>query len=103
MNLTAVILRLNEAHHLPRCLGSLEGVVDHVLVADSFSGDETGRISKSHGAQFVQHAFVNHASQLNWALTNLTRTAPPPEIGRYSKSVPVTVALPVNCRGAVAD
>jgi glycosyltransferase involved in cell wall biosynthesis len=71
MNLTAVILTLNEAHHLPRCLGSLEGVVNHVLVADSFSSDGTRRIAESHGAQFVQHAFVNYASQFNWALTQL--------------------------------
>jgi glycosyltransferase involved in cell wall biosynthesis len=71
MSLTAVILTLNESQHLPRCLASLESVVDHVLVADSFSSDETGRIADSHGAQFVQHAFVNHASQFNWALTQL--------------------------------
>jgi glycosyltransferase involved in cell wall biosynthesis len=71
MNLTAVILTLNESQHLPRCLASLEGVVDHVLVTDSFSSDETGRIAESHGAQFVQHAFVNYASQFNWALTQL--------------------------------
>ena len=73
MKLAAVILTLNEAHHLPRCLGSLEGVVDHVLVADSFSSDETGRIAESHGAKFVQHAFVNHAGQFNWALTQLDK------------------------------
>jgi glycosyltransferase involved in cell wall biosynthesis len=73
MNLTAVILTLNESQHLPRCLASLEGVVDHVLVADSFSGDETERISESHGAQFVQHRFVNYASQFNWALTQLDK------------------------------
>ena len=64
-------MTLNEAQHLPRCLASPEGVVDHVLIADSFSGDETGRIAESHGAQFVQHAFVHHASQFNWALTQL--------------------------------
>jgi glycosyltransferase involved in cell wall biosynthesis len=71
MNRTAVILTLNESQHLPRCLASLEGVVDHVLVVDSFSRDDTGRIAESHGAKFVQHAFVNYASQFNWALTQL--------------------------------
>jgi glycosyltransferase involved in cell wall biosynthesis len=71
MSLTAVILTLNESRHLPRCLASLEGVVDHVLVVDSFSSDETACITESHGAKFVQHAFVNHASQFNWALTRL--------------------------------
>jgi glycosyltransferase involved in cell wall biosynthesis len=71
MSLTAVILTLNESRHLPRCLASLEGVVDRVLVVDSFSGDETACIAESHGAQFVQHAFINHASQFNWSLTQL--------------------------------
>jgi glycosyltransferase involved in cell wall biosynthesis len=71
MNLTAIILTLNESQHLARCLASLEGVVDHVLVADSFSGDETECIAKSHGAQFVQHAYINHSRQFNWALTQL--------------------------------
>jgi len=74
MNLTAIILTLNEAQHLPRCLASLEGVVDHVLIADSYSTDGTARIAMSHGAQFVQHTFVNHASQFNWALTQLDET-----------------------------
>lgn len=46
-------------------------MANRVIVADSFSGDETGRIAETHGAQFVQHRFVNHASQFNWALTQL--------------------------------
>jgi glycosyltransferase involved in cell wall biosynthesis len=71
VKLVAIILTLNEARHLTRCLGSLKGVAGHVLVADSFSSDETGRIAESHGARFVQHAFVNHATQFNWALTQL--------------------------------
>ena len=71
MKLVAIILTLNEAQHLPRCLASLEGVVDHVLVADSYSGDETEGIAESYGAQFVQHTFVNYATQFNWALTKL--------------------------------
>ncbi|TVR67113.1 MAG: hypothetical protein EA420_00955 [Candidatus Competibacteraceae bacterium] len=39
MKRVAVILTLNEARHLPRCLASLTGVADAVLVADSFSTD----------------------------------------------------------------
>ena len=71
MSLTAVILTLNESRHLPRCLASLDSVVDYVLVVDSFSTDETARIAESHGAQFVQHVYTNYASQFNWALTQL--------------------------------
>ena len=71
MKLTAIILTLNEAQHLPRCLASLAGVVDTVLVTDSFSTDDTLRIAQEYGARAVQHPFVNQATQFNWALTQL--------------------------------
>ncbi len=71
MKLVAIILTLNEAQHLPRCLASLEGVVEQVLVADSYSTDDTLSIAKAHGARVVQHPFVTQATQFNWALTQL--------------------------------
>ena len=71
MTLTAVVLSFNEERHLARCLASLEGVVDSVLVADSFSTDETLTIAEAHGARVVQHPFVTQATQFNWALTQL--------------------------------
>ncbi|MGB5063898.1 MAG: glycosyltransferase family 2 protein [Candidatus Competibacter sp.] len=71
MKLVAVILTLNEARHLPRCLASLAGVADGVLIADCFSTDDTLRVAQEHGARVVQHLFVNQATQFNWALTQL--------------------------------
>ncbi|RFF29582.1 glycosyltransferase family 2 protein [Wenzhouxiangella sediminis] len=71
MNLTAIILTLNEEQHLPRCLESLRDVTDSVLVADSFSSDRTVAIAEAQGARVVQHPFVNHAQQFNWALAQL--------------------------------
>jgi glycosyltransferase involved in cell wall biosynthesis len=71
VTLTAVILTFNEALHLPRCLESLAGVADRVLVVDSFSTDETVGIARTHGAHVAQHAWVNYASQFNWALAQL--------------------------------
>lgn len=71
MKLIAIILTLNEAQHLPRCLASLVGIADAVLVVDSFSSDDTVTIAKAHGAKVVQHSFVNQATQFNWALTQL--------------------------------
>jgi glycosyltransferase involved in cell wall biosynthesis len=62
---------LNESRHLPRCLASLYGTVDKILVADCFSTDDTVRIAQEHGAVLVQRAWVNHASQFHWALTQL--------------------------------
>lgn len=71
MKLVAIILTLNEAQHLPRCLASLAGVADAVLVADCFSTDDTLRIAQEHGARVVQREWVNYATQFNWALTQL--------------------------------
>ena len=71
MKLTAVILTLNEEKHLPRCLASLDSVVDAVLVADSFSTDDTVQIAEAYGARVVQRKWVNYATQFNWALTQL--------------------------------
>jgi len=71
VKLVAIILTLNEARHLPRCLTSLEGVVDQVLVVDSYSTDETLSIAEAHGVRLLQHPFVTQATQFNWALTKL--------------------------------
>jgi glycosyltransferase involved in cell wall biosynthesis len=73
VKLVAIVLTLNEARHLPRCLASLDGVADQVLVVDCFSTDETLAIAQAHGARVVQRAWVNHATQFNWALTQLER------------------------------
>jgi len=67
----AIILTLNEEQHLPRCIASLKDVVDEIWVADCFSTDKTLEIAQAHGARVIQRAWVNHATQFNWALTQL--------------------------------
>jgi len=71
MTLTAIILTFNEEKHLARCIESLAGLVDVIVVADCFSTDATRAIARAHGARVVQRAWVNHATQFNWALTQL--------------------------------
>lgn len=71
MKLVAIILTLNESRHLPRCLDSLRGVVDEVMVADCFSTDETLAMAEAQGARVIQKSWVNYANQFNWALTQL--------------------------------
>lgn len=71
MKIVAVVLTLNEAQHLARCLGSVEGVVQGMLVVDSFSTDPTVSIAEEFGARVVQHPFLTQAVQFNWALTQL--------------------------------
>jgi glycosyltransferase involved in cell wall biosynthesis len=42
-----------------------------IFVIDSFSTDRTVEIARANGAEVVQHEFVNHARQLQWALDSL--------------------------------
>jgi glycosyltransferase involved in cell wall biosynthesis len=74
MNLTAIVLTLNEARHLPRCLESIQRIGASVLVVDCFSTDDTVTIAETFGAKVLQHPFLNHASQFNWALSQLDDT-----------------------------
>ena len=47
--ITALILTKNEAKHIERCINSLKGVCDEVIVVDSFSTDNTcGLAEKAH-------------------------------------------------------
>jgi len=71
MKIVAIILTLNEAQHLVRCLESLKGVVTNVIVADCYSTDATLAIAHAHGARVVQRQWINYATQFNWALTQL--------------------------------
>ncbi len=70
-DLTAIVLTFNEEKHLARCLRSLAGVARRVIVVDCFSTDGTVAIAQAHGADVVQHAWINHSVQVNWALDNV--------------------------------
>jgi len=61
-----VILTLNEADNLPRCLDSIRGC-DDIVVLDSGSTDQTVAIAKARGARVVSHPFANFAQQRNFA------------------------------------
>lgn len=72
MKAIAIILTLNEERHLRRCIESIKGVVDEVLVMDCYSTDATLDIANELGSRVLQKAWVNHANQFNYALTQLT-------------------------------
>jgi glycosyltransferase involved in cell wall biosynthesis len=70
LDLTVVIMTLNEQIHLERCLGSLKPLAGKFVIVDSGSSDRTIEIAQSFGAHVLHNPFVNHARQLNWALVN---------------------------------
>ena len=69
IQLSAVIITFNEEKNIERCLKSLEGVADEIVVVDSFSKDRTKEICENYGVKFVEHAFEGHIEQKNYAIT----------------------------------
>ena len=67
MTLVVIILTYNEAANIRECVASVQ-VADWVLVFDSFSDDNTVTLAQQAGAEVLQHAFENYASQRNAAL-----------------------------------
>ena len=71
LDLTVIVLTLNEELNLPECLDSLILLHCPVYVVDSGSTDGTIEIAKSWGATVVEHPFENYGAQRNWSQENL--------------------------------
>lgn len=69
VKISAVIITFNEEKNIERCLQSLKGVADEIVVVDSFSKDRTKEICESFGVKFIEHGFEGHIEQKNWAIT----------------------------------
>ena len=67
-NISVVIITYNEERNIGRCLESVRGIADDIVVVDSFSTDKTGEICQQYGARFLKHAFEGHIEQKNWAI-----------------------------------
>lgn len=67
MKTSVLLLSLNEAQNLPRCLDSLSWCDDIVLV-DSGSTDETVGIARSRGVRVLTRPFDTFADQRNFGL-----------------------------------
>ena len=74
-SIAAVILTKNEEKHIVRCLKSLKGICDDVVVVDCFSDDRTTELAKEHGARVIQHEWKNYATQFNYGVYECGITA----------------------------
>ncbi len=70
--LSAVIITFNEERNLGRCLESLKGIADEIVIVDSNSTDRTLEIAKAHNATVFQHAFAGYGEQKNYATSVAT-------------------------------
>ena len=64
--ITAVIITFNEDRNIGRCLDSLRGAADEIIVVDSGSTDRTRWIAKDHGARVFEHSWEGYGAQKNF-------------------------------------
>ena len=67
VKISATIITLDEEANLGRCLESLRGVADEVVVLDSGSKDRTGEIARAAGAAFIHQPWLGYGPQKNAA------------------------------------
>ncbi|MEA5099461.1 MAG: glycosyltransferase family 2 protein [Bacteroidales bacterium] len=68
MQISAVIITFNEEKNIERCLNSLQGVVDEIIIVDSLSTDKTQEIcSKYDLVKFYSQEWLGYSSQKNYA------------------------------------
>ncbi len=72
VKLSGVIITYNEAKNIEKCLQSLVGVVDEIVVVDSLSTDETVNICKRYNAKVIEKSFLGYIEQKNFALKQAT-------------------------------
>jgi glycosyltransferase involved in cell wall biosynthesis len=67
--ISAVIITYNEESFIEKCLDSLDGVADEIVIVDSFSTDRTEEICKKYPTRFIKREFEGYRDQKNFALT----------------------------------
>jgi len=70
--ISATIITFNEEKKILACLSSLQGVVDEIVVLDSYSTDNTAAICRQFGVKFFQQEFTGYGSQKNDAAQKAT-------------------------------
>ncbi len=70
IKLSAVVITYNEEDKIGRCLDSLIGVADEIIVVDSLSNDRTVEICKSKGVTVISQPFLGYAAQKNFGNTH---------------------------------
>jgi glycosyltransferase involved in cell wall biosynthesis len=71
-NCSLVVVTFNEEDRIARCLESVPGIGEIILV-DSFSSDRTVEIAGRHGARVYQREFKSAGDQKNWGIGKAER------------------------------
>jgi len=66
-HISATVITHNEQDNIERCLNSLSGIADEIIVVDSFSTDATVEICKRYGARISERRFTGYGIQRQYA------------------------------------
>ncbi len=72
IRLSVIVITYNEEKNLARCLESVAGIADELVVVDSASTDSTPAIARSYNARFIDHPFEGYARQKMFATAQAT-------------------------------
>ncbi len=65
--ISGVIITYNEELYIDKCLASLRGVADEIVVVDSLSTDSTEKICENYNVRFIKHKFEGLTEQKSFA------------------------------------
>lgn len=65
--LSVVIITFNEEKNIERCLLSVQGIADDIVVLDSFSNDQTEAICKKYNVNFISRKWEGYSPSKNFA------------------------------------
>lgn len=63
--ISACIISYNEEEKIEDCLGSLDGLVDEIIIVDSLSTDKTLKIAEKYTDKIYHQKFLGHVEQKN--------------------------------------
>ena len=66
--LSLFVITKNSANTLEKCLNSVQGLADEIVIVDSFSEDNTLDIAQKYEAKIFNHKFVSFQEQKQFAL-----------------------------------
>jgi len=69
VKISAIIITLNEGKNIERCLLSLTGLADEIVVVDSISTDNTKDICLKYNVRFIEQPFLGYIEQKNFAVS----------------------------------
>jgi glycosyltransferase involved in cell wall biosynthesis len=72
VSISAIVITYNEEKNIGRCLGSLSGVADEIIIVDSYSTDRTKEICTGYNVKFLEHKFDGYSEQKNWSIKQAT-------------------------------